>query len=194
MSGMVANNFTNTPYVPYSIFKYLMLNNENIWKILKYPTRDCLSKPNLTIEDKKSLLWEGQSDETKYNVFFKPLVGDEMISETTQMRINKVHMSPDNLFLSTNTYEFMFLIGRSIAIIDYNDVPCPRIDVLEEEILNTLNGKYELGTAGSFQFNRNMSRDCSSTLNVNNSKTYFGSSLYLAGKWGTFEDGENCGY
>jgi hypothetical protein len=191
--GIIANDFTNTPYVPYNIYDYLMNHNENIFKILKYPTVDCLSKPNLTMKEKVALLWKGSSDETSYNVFFKPLVGDELISETTQMRINKVYMSPDNIYISTNTYEFMFLVGRSIALINYNGIVCPRIDVLEAEILKTLNGKYSLGTAGAFQFNKNMSRNCQSTLNVNNSKTYFGSSLYLAGKWGNLNEGDCSG-
>ena len=89
--GIVANDFTNTPYVPYNIYDYLMNHNENIFKILKYPTVDCLSRPNLTMKEKVALLWKGSADETNYNVFFKPLVGDELISETTQMRINKVY-------------------------------------------------------------------------------------------------------
>ena len=189
--GIVANDFTNTPCVPYNIYQYLMENNEDIFKILKYPTKDCLSKPNLTMKEKVALLWKGESEETNYNVFFKPLVGNEMIEEATQMRINKVYMSPDNIYLSTNTYEFMFLVGRTIALINYNGVICSRLDVLEMEILKTLNGKYALGTIGTFQFNREMSRNCQSTLNINNSKTYFGSSLYLAGKWGSLNEG-NC--
>ena len=189
--GIVANDFSNTPYVPYNIYDYLMRNNENIFKILKYPTKDCLSKSNLTMKEKIALLWKGEAEETDYHVFFKPLVGNEMTEETTQMRINKVYMSPDNIYLSTNTYEFMFLVGESIALIDYNGIPCPRVDVLETEVLKTLNGKYAFGTVGTFQFNRDMSRNCQSTLNVNNSKTYFGSSLYLAGKWGSLKDG-NC--
>ena len=41
------NNFANLPYVPYKIIMTLAQNNENIFKLLKYGTYDCLSKPNL---------------------------------------------------------------------------------------------------------------------------------------------------
>lgn len=193
MGKMIANDFINMPYVPYNIFIYLLENNENIWKILKYNTVDCLSKPNLTKREKSKLLWRGEAQETDYKVFLKPLVGDEMIVDTTQMRINKVEMNPTNLYLSTNTYEFMFLVGKSIAMIEYNDIPCPRIDVLEAEILKTLNGIYEMGTTGAFQFNNEMSRNCRARLNINNGKNYFGGVLYLSGLWGSLGEGDKCG-
>ena len=34
------------------IIQHLMLNNEDIWKLLKYDTQDALEKPNLTREEK----------------------------------------------------------------------------------------------------------------------------------------------
>ena len=46
------NNFVSMPYIPYRIVEYLAYNNENLWKILKYNTYDCLSKNDLTFEEK----------------------------------------------------------------------------------------------------------------------------------------------
>ena len=38
------NDFLSMPYIPYRIIEYLAYNNENLWKILKYNTYDCLSQ------------------------------------------------------------------------------------------------------------------------------------------------------
>ena len=42
------NDYKFMPYIPYRILEYLANNNENLWKILKYDTYDCLSKEDLT--------------------------------------------------------------------------------------------------------------------------------------------------
>ena len=41
------NAYKSMPYIPYRIIEYLANNNENIWKILKYNTYDCLSREDL---------------------------------------------------------------------------------------------------------------------------------------------------
>ena len=60
------NNFLSMPYIPYRIIEYLAYNNENIWKILKYNTYDCLSEENLTFEEKMSLIWSHQADQEQF--------------------------------------------------------------------------------------------------------------------------------
>ena len=41
------NSLSQLPKAPYSILTFLALNNENIWKMIKYNSYDALSKPNL---------------------------------------------------------------------------------------------------------------------------------------------------
>jgi hypothetical protein len=36
------NSLSALPFAPYSILKFLALNNENIWKMIKYNSHDAL--------------------------------------------------------------------------------------------------------------------------------------------------------
>ena len=49
------NKYSQMSQMVYNIVEHLMLNNENIWKVLKYPDVDCLNKPNLTLAEKAAL-------------------------------------------------------------------------------------------------------------------------------------------
>ena len=63
------NNYKFMPYIPYRIIEYLAYNNENLWKILKYNTYDCLSNDDLTFEEKMQLVWSYQSNQEDYRIF-----------------------------------------------------------------------------------------------------------------------------
>ena len=83
------NNFLSMPYIPYRIIEYLAYNNENIWKILKYNTYDCLSEENLTFEEKMSLIWSHQADQENYRIFFTALVENMIPLSDTMIKIYK---------------------------------------------------------------------------------------------------------
>ena len=57
------NDYKSMPYIPYRIIEYLANNNENIWKILKYNTYDCLSKEDLTFDEKMKLIWSHEGNQ-----------------------------------------------------------------------------------------------------------------------------------
>lgn len=174
------NNFRDVPKFPYQIFLYLM-NNDNLFKLLKYDTADALSKPNLTIDEKRELLYvdNPNKDETQFNIFLKPLVSDELTKQCTQLRFYKTNISPTNNIMSTLLFRFDIIIGSKMGLIyDEDDIPCSRIDRIESEILSTLNGS-DIGI-GRFQFNRELSRSCSANLGISNSKTFYGSSIVMA--------------
>lgn len=73
------NNFEPVPTLTYRIFSYLLSATsneaENFWKVLYYPTADCLSKDNLTFAQKKKLIWKGEANENDFKLFLKPLIG-----------------------------------------------------------------------------------------------------------------------
>ena len=62
---------------------------------------------------------------------------------------------------------------------EYNGIPCNRGDVVEAEILKTLNGA-DVGGVGMLQFNTKLSTASRSSLNLGNSKTFTGTSLVLS--------------
>jgi hypothetical protein len=186
------NNFSDMPQIPYKILIHLIQNNENIFKLLKYNTSDALSKPNLTVAEKMALLYIDGEKENEYNIFLKPLIGDEIIKGCSQLRLYKATMQPTDHLTALLNYEFDIICGERIGLVyDENDIPCTRIDLIEKELLNELNGLDAFGV-GYFQFNKELSRACSEQLRLSNSKTFYGSSLILAVNYSAIK-GDVCG-
>lgn len=174
------NKFDEMPKIPYKLLLHLIQYNENIFKILKYNTKDALSKPNLSFEEKIALLYDDNGIESNSNIFLKPLVGDEILDSLTQLRIFKMSMQPTDRLTCILNYEFDILCGyKTSLVLDEDGIPCSRIDLIEKELLNTFNGFDGFGI-GRFQFNKELSRACSEQLGISNSKTFFGASLVLS--------------
>ena len=175
------NQLNSLSQIPYKIVETLAKsNNNNLWKALYYPDYDCLSKKDLTINKKLNLIWKNQNDENSYRIFLKPLVSSELDNAMTQLRINKINISPIDRYESTILYEFMILTGEKIALIESEDgIPVPRIDYIEQELIKELNGK-DIGVGSGFlEFNKELSRNIQSNLSINNGKTAYGTSLIM---------------
>ena len=175
---MLFNQFDRLPYIPYRIIEYMANNNENIWKIMKYRTYDCISQPNLSLSDKLALVWRGDSDQNKYNVFLNRVVEDAEPDATSIFKIYRLDSKPINHLLSTVSYEFDFIYGNKISLIDYNGIPCNIGDVFETELMQTLNGK-DVGGVGLIQFNHELSTLSRSGVTSGNNKTYSGYSAIM---------------
>lgn len=188
--GALYNKFSELPYIPYRIAAKLM-ENEDIFKILKYPTYDCLSKPNLSFKQKQSMIWKNQDNQEDYNIFLSPRIENMIIDARTILKIYRYEDTPVDNLKDTISYEFDLICGDKIAMIDYNGVPCHRIDVLEMLILKTLNGSEIAGLIGPLQYNRQMSRDCKSIMGLNISNKFIGTSLMLVSQMSCLEDA--CG-
>lgn len=172
------NKYSQMPFIPYRITEYLANNNENIWKILKYDDYNCLDKPNLSFEEKMKLIWTNESDQENYRVFFSYLIENSMIESTTILKIFRPSTVPTSNIAGKSAYQFDILYGGKISVIEYRGIPCPRGDVIEHELLKTLNGKY-VGGAGQLQFNTQVIGLSRSGLNLGNSKTFEGNSLVM---------------
>ena len=188
---MVFNKYTSLPSVPYKIISYLAQNNEKIFKALYYQGSDALEQPDLTLEQKLDMIYVNEGKEVDKNIFLKPLIGEEMIDSVTQLRLYKYSISPTDNMTSVINYRFDIITGSKISLI-YNDgIPCSRLDLIESELLNTLNGVDLFGT-GKFQFNKNLSHDDKQILTLSNSKNFNVSILIMSVMW--FDsNGETCG-
>lgn len=187
------NKFTTLPSVPYLILSYLAENNEDIFKALFYQEKDALSRPNLTLEQKLDMIYVDEGKEVDKHLFLKPLIGEEMIDSATQLRIYKYGISPIDSMVSVVTYRFDIITGSKISLIyDNNGIPVNRLDFIESQLLNTLNGIDLFGT-GRFQFNRDLSTQDKQILTLSNSKNFFGSILLMSVRWVDIEQGEDCG-
>ena len=187
---MVVNNFSSLSSVPYVIIQYLAEHNDKLFKLLKYPQSDALSRPDLTIDEKMDMVYVDEDKQITKNIFFKPLVGDEEISAVTQMRLYQFNISPSNVLNAIISYKMDIITGDKISLV-YNEdgIPCPRITMIEEELLNTLNGKDIFGV-GCFQFTRDLSTSDKANFTLSNSKGFFGDSLVMSVRWVKNSDGK----
>lgn len=186
------NNFSDMPQIPYKILLHLAQHNNKLFKLLKYNTKDALAQADLSLSEKMALLYCDEGKEDGYNLFLKPLIGDAITESATQLRIFKATMQPTNHLSAILLYEFDILCGaKTSLVLDEDDILCSRIDLIERELLNELNGLDTFGI-GCFQFNRELSRTCSEKLGVSNSKTFFGSSLVLGVNYSQIS-GDICG-
>jgi len=185
MNRPLRNKFTTMPFIPYNIIEYLALSPdaENIWKILKYPTYDCLSQPNLTLNEKMDLLCMNNDNQQDYNIFLTQLVENMIPEEKTILKIYKVQTGFENItkgLFGVASYRFDILYGGKMGMIEYQKTPCNRGDVLEMELLSVLNGADIKGGAGWLEYSPILSRNCGSNLNLGNHTTYTGVSIIMA--------------
>lgn len=188
---MAFNKFTTLPSVPYKILSYLAENNERIFKALYYQGSDALDQPDLTLEQKLDMIYVDEGKEIDKHLFLKPLIGEEMIDSVTQLRLYKYGISPTDAMTSVITYRFDIITGSKVSLIYNDNIPISRLDFIETELLNTLNGIDLFGT-GKFQFNRDLSTQDKQILTLSNSKNFFGSILLMSVRWVDIQ-GDDCG-
>ena len=196
---MAFNNFYEMPDFPYRIIEVLLKDNsqetEDFWKLLKYADQDALSKPNLTLKERKSLVWTGDSIEQKYNVFLKPLIGSSLdtAEAQTQLRLYRYNTMPTNQYEAIICFEADFITNEKTSLVRRNKILCERTDLMESLFLSIMNGRDIKIGSGVFQFNRELSRSCNSQLNIGNSKTFYGRSLILGLLFVNGNTGDGCG-
>ena len=190
------NNFSTMATFPYKIVEYLLLNgSEELWKLLKYQTVDALDNADLTIEEKKKMVWDGiDPQEEYYSIFLKPLIGNSLDSgeEQCQLRIYRYDTVPVNKIESVVVYQIDIICQEKCANVYVDDVFCERTDAIESLLLKDLNGA-NIGGTGELVFDRTLSRTCKSLMSISNSKSFYGRSLYLAQTL-IAPDSDGCGF
>ncbi|MBQ0141792.1 MAG: hypothetical protein KBT06_03155 [Prevotellaceae bacterium] len=172
------SSLSQLPKGLYNILTYLALNNENIWKMMKYNSYDALSHPNLSMGEKLAFLWKHGAQE-EYSLFFTNLVEDEICESKCILKMYQyyIHANPSQ-YLSTIVYAFDFLYGGTMSLVDYDGVPANRGDLFVHEIMATLNGA-DIDGVGKLQFNDKLSRYSAARSVIGNSKTFTGESVYM---------------
>lgn len=195
---MSYNNFSDMPKIPYKIIEAMLTDNseevEKFWKLLKYPTKDCLSKDNLTFEEKKSLVWDGDTSEQNFNIFVKPLIGSstESAVSQTQLRLYRYNTIPSTNYESVISFEVDLITNEKSSLVMEDGMLCERTDLMEAYFLNFMNGRDINVGSSYFQFNRELTRSCNSQLNIGNSKSFYGRSVILALLYSNIDNGYGC--
>lgn len=199
------NNFDEMPYLPYRILEVLMTDEsqeaENLWKCLKYVDVDCLDKPNLTLKEKRDMIWSGDwkgsndSLEQNFSVFLKPYIGSAMedaISQT-QLRLFRYITLPTTQYESVICFETDFITNEKTSMIRNNGMLCEKTDYMESLYLNIFNGRDIKVGSGYLTFDKEFTRSCSSQLDISNSKNYYGRSLMMGLRYSNLQVGGDCG-
>ena len=186
------NQFSNLPFIPFNIAMKLM-ENEELWKILKYKGYDCLSvkNANLTMEEKTNFIWKNQTNAQDYRVFLTDLNGDSLADGVTMLYIYERAIEPTNHIISIGSYEFDIITGGREGLIEYEGIPCSRSIVLKMFILQALNGVVVSGV-GTLQFNRQLSRWCNSETTLGNNKTFNGCKFIMSTLVTDVNEVDNC--
>ena len=186
------NKFTSLPFIPYRIVVELT-KNDNFFNLLKYNTYEALGATRLTEDEKLAMICKDFDDMQNYNIFLTNVEPNELVNSKTILKLYRYDTLPDNPMLSTVCYRFDILYGTKNALVDYQGVPCPRVDVMEMELMKTLNGA-DVAGVGTLQFNHDLSRLCRSTLNIGNNYTFTGTSIVMATQLADVQGDGICGF
>ena len=197
------NSFLEQPKIPYKIIEFLMSSSsssaENFWKLLQYPDKDALDRPNLTIDEKLRLIWTPKQPnwehEEDFGVFLKPLIGNSLdtAKQQTQVRLFEYSIVPENRIESVLVYEIDIITNEKTSMVYYDGIMCERCDLVKSAMLDVLNGA-DIGIGQNYlRFDRELSRTCQSLTNISNSKVFYGKSLFIALLYVYPESGGSCG-
>jgi hypothetical protein len=149
--GLTAyNDFRQFSKLSYNCIKFLMDNNELVWKLLKYTDPEAWNKANLTQEEKAALIYSGQQDTSEFRVFMDGKQPDVLVKEITLIRI-----MPHTAIGLDRT---LGLIEVSMEVFSHYKINHlsnykTRIDVIAEELLATFNGS-NVGALGLMSFDK----------------------------------------
>lgn len=185
------NQLTPMPFIPYKIISHLAkdVKAEGLWKLLKYNTEDALSKPDLTLAEKMALLCRNNADQNKYSVFLTRLIENEQIEERTILKIYKINTIAEDRYKSICIYAFDVLTGAKSSVVDYDGIPCSRLDVMEQILVKSLNG-ISVNGVGYLEYNRDLNRACGATYGIGNNTNYEGVQVVMAVRVSDLNDRE----
>ena len=173
------NKLLSMPYIPFKIVMAL-LKNDNFCKLIYYNTMDALDRPNLTVQQKRELIWDGTMDRMdKFNIFLTNVQPNEEIENRTIMKLYKYQTAPVTNVRAVLSYRFDILFGSKIPLVKLNGVTCNRGDVIEMEIMRTLNGE-DVAGVGFLQYDERLSSLCSSRVGIGNNYTFTGLTIVMA--------------
>lgn len=139
----------------YRIIEHLMQNPdaEIIWKLLKYDDADAYARPNLTVEEKRSLIYNGQSIQTNFRVFFDFMMDDAENEMNTILRIYPAEVYPITRVTGICTINLeVFTHAKINHLSNYTT----RVDVIIQTLIKILNGA-DIGGVGVLFFDNQAS-------------------------------------
>ena len=185
-NGSSYNQYDGLQNFTLLIIQHLMLNNEDIWKLLKYDTQDALEKPNLTREEKAKLIYPGASggDMDDYRVFRTPYLDDLTTNQQAQLRVYLESITPDTRLYGTVDVNIEVICHvKMIELNDYQN----RAESIVWQVIKTLNGA-DVGGIGKLFFDRNGSFYDLIKMNRYNNRNFYGYTITMSTKMGNIAE------
>jgi len=158
------NKFENLPLLSYNCIKYLMDNNDTVWKLLKYTDRDAYKNdtthPNLTKAEKGALIYNGMPNQNDYKIFLDVGQDDAITTESAILRIHPMELTPVNYVYGNVSMAFeCYAPFKANTLSNYQT----RVITIIQQIIETFNGA-EIGGLGRLYFDSRASSRCRMTL------------------------------
>lgn len=175
------NKYEYFPQVSYNITKYMMSNNELIWKLISYTDphayKNDSAHPNLTTVQKSALIFDGVKPETDCRIFFDVAQDDAWTTQVAFLRISPVELVPTNYVYGNMSIGFeIYCHYRNNMLSNYST----RLDMITQQILETLNGA-DLG-AGVGRLNFDARASSRSRMSIIGSIPYKGHLIIMNNK------------
>lgn len=154
------NKFIQFPSVSYNIIKYLLEHEEQIWKVLYYTDPNAWNKPNLTMQEKTSLIYSGHSEEQNFRVFMDVGQDNSWTVEACILRISPLTLVPQQY---VNGYMSVLFEVYSHYKINTMDNYTTRVDYATQRLIEILNGA-EIDGIGRIYFDFNASNSSKSVV------------------------------
>lgn len=212
------NRLVNLDNIEFRIVDFLAKSEnkyaQNIFKILKYDTEDCLYQNNLSYEEKMALLYKNNGEASSERIYLSPYIDDAYILQSSHLHIYVYSVFPLNHLESTVNIGIETIVHNKIANI-YGDASLyssntnpselgpdgqpiiiykSRASELLKCVLASLNGYFVAGV-GTLQFNSKLTgSESKAKMSLWNGKKFFGHmtilSTILSGVSGTPDCGD----
>jgi hypothetical protein len=146
------NKYENLPVLSYNCISYMIDNNDLIWRLLKYNDRDAwrldANHLNLTKEEKGSLVYAGQEDDTSFRIFMDIGNDNAWTHECCFLRITPLSLVPSSYVLGRVTMSFEIYCHYKINTLSNYQT---RLNIISQQLLECFNGQ-EVGGLGKMFF------------------------------------------
>ena len=188
---MQYNRYVGTEKIPSRIISALIKNTTTIgnefWKAFCYDEVDCLSKENVSIKDRRKVIYKRGSTNNfnGYKIFNFPLLTDSFMDDgqenMIQLRIYQLNILPIDTTKAVLSYRIdVYTSSKLASLIDKDGDLVERTEFLITRLLDMLVG-IDIGLGCDLvQFNRELERTCRVEEIINNGKLFYARSLTIA--------------
>lgn len=157
VNNYTINIFQQMPNIPQNCCYKLINENEIVWKLLKYNTNDAWKMPNLTRDEKISLIYPGTPEyEEDYNVYYDTAQDDVYTKVMTMLRIVVYEVIPDNSVYGDILMGFEIFSHYKTNTMSNGTT---KVDVITQQLIQVFNGQFVEGV-GTMIFNKKRSARC----------------------------------